>query len=446
VQHTKCQYNLPFHPDRKLTVDFEGGRVSSDAGLMLLYAVDRSHGLSRGLAACLKDERDSRYVRHSIESQTVQRTLQIAAGYEDGNDADSLRSDAALKSFCDGLPETGPELASAATLCRLENSVTWRSIWQVSEWLVSSYAKKLRKSGRKRIILDLDSTDDPTHGQQEFSFYHGYFRRHIYHPLLIFDAETGDLIAAVLRAGNRGAAARAVSVLRRIIKILRRQVGDDLEMEIRGDCGFATPDLYEYCESDDELEYTIGLPRNPRLERKVEQLVEKAQADFQSQGIKQRQFTEFTYQANSWEIPRRVIAKVEVHEPGLNRRFVVTNRTDLKAEVLYDHYIQRGQTENYIKAFKNDLAADRLSCHRFLANQFRLLLHALAYQLLLALRRYLKGTAWYKLEIETLRRRVFKLGARIRETTRRIWIHCSSAYSEQETFFLVLQRICGPPG
>ncbi|HLV02190.1 MAG TPA: transposase, partial [Acidobacteriota bacterium] len=149
---------------------------------------------------------------------------------------------------------------------------------------------------------------------------------HIYHPLLIFDAETGDLIAALLRAGNRGAAARAVSVLRRIIQILRRRVGDDLEIEIQGDCGFATPELYEYCESDQRLEYTIGLPRNPRLERKVEQLVEKAQADFQNEGIKQRQFTEFTYQADSWEIERRVIAKVEVHEPGLNRRFVVTNR------------------------------------------------------------------------------------------------------------------------
>ncbi len=333
MQQAKCQYTLPFHSDRKLTIDFEGGRVSSDAGLALLYALDRSQGLSRGFAGCLKDERDSRYVRHSVESQTVQRTLQIAARYEDGNDADSLRSDAALKSFCDGLPETGPELASAATLCRLENSVNWRSIWRISQWLVCTYARKLRKSGRRRIVLDLDSTDDPTHGQQEFSFYHGYFGRHIYHPLLVFDAETGDLIAAVLRAGNRGAAARAVSVLRRIIQLLRQKVSTNLEIEIRGDCGFATPDLYEYCESEG-LQFTIGLPRNPRLEREVEPLVEKTQSDFQVQGIKQRQFTEFTYQADSWEKARRVIAKVEVHEPGLNRRFVVTNRSDLDAQSL----------------------------------------------------------------------------------------------------------------
>ena len=445
MKQTEYQYTLPFHPDRKLTVDFEGGRVTSDAGLMLLYAVDRSHGLSHSFASCLKDERDSRYVRHAIGALTAQRMLQIAAGYEDGNDADSLRSDAALKSFCDRLPETGEELASAATLCRLENSVDWRSIWRISKWFVQSYAKRLRKSGRRRIVLDLDSTDDPTHGQQEFSFYHGYFRRHIYHPLLVLDAETGDLIAAVLRAGNRGAAARAVSVLRRIVKILRCWVGEKLEIEIRGDSGFATPELYEYCESEG-LDYTIGFSRNPRLEAAVEELVEKARQDFEGQGVKQRQFTEFFYEANGWRRQRRMVAKVEVHEPGLNRRFVVTNRRDLEAEALYDHYTQRGQMENYIKALKNALAADRLSCHRFVANQFRLLLHALAYQLLLALRRYLEGTPWHKLEIETLRRRVFKLGARIRETTRRIWIHCSSSYPEQETFFLVLRRICGPPG
>lgn len=445
MKQTKCQYTLPFHPDRKLTLDFTGGRVSSDAGLALLYAVDRSHGLSRSFARCLKDHRDSRYVRHSIETLASQRLLQISAGYEDGNDADSLRSDAALKSFCGRLPETGAELASAATLCRLENSVNWRSIWRISSWLVHRYARELRKSGRRRIVLDLDSTDDPTHGQQELSFYHGYFRRHIYHPLLIFDAETGDLVAAVLRPGNRGAAVGAVSLLRRIVAILRHRVSDKLEIEIRGDSGFATPSLYAYCEREG-LQYTIGFGRNRRLEAAVSKQLEQAQRDFEVSGTKQRQFTELAYQADSWDRPRRLIAKVEVHEPGLNRRFVVTNRRDLEPQALYDHYIQRGQTENYIKALKNALAADRLSCHRFVANQFRLLLHGLAYQLLLAFRRYLEGTPWHNLEIETLRRRIFKLGARIRETTRRIWIHCSSAYPEQETFFLVLQRICGPPG
>ncbi len=445
MSKTNCQYTLPFHPDRKMTVQFDGGEITSDAGLLLLYSVDRSHGLTRRFAGCLSDPRDPRYVEHSLEKLTTQRTLQIAAGYEDGNDADSLRHDAALKSFCDQLPETDGELGSGSTLCRMENSVTWRDVWRVQEMWVARYIRKLKKRRWRKIILDLDSTDDETHGQQEFSFYHGYFRHQVYHPLLIFDDETGDLICALLRGGNRGAAFRAVAVLKRIVERIRRKIPWDLKIEIRADSGFATPELYEYCE-EKKLTYVIGFKRNERLAGAVEALVEQARQDFQTQGVKQRCFTEFWYQADRWDRPRRLVVKVEINELGLNRRFVVTNRTDLSAQELYDHYIQRGQTENYIKVFKKDLAMDRLSCHRFLANQFRLLLHGLAYQLLLALRDYLGGTAWSQLEIETLRRRVLKLGARIRQTTRRIWIHGSSSYPEPETFLLVLQRICARPG
>jgi hypothetical protein len=427
-----------------MTVKFDGGEITSDAGLMLLYSVDRSHGLTRSFAQCVSDARDERYVQHTLERLATQRTLQIAAGYEDGNDADSLRHDAGLKSFCDQLPETGPELASGSTLCRMENSVSWRDIWRIQQMWVARYIRRLKRSGRKKIILDLDSTDDKTHGQQEFSFYHGYFRHHVYHPLLIFDEETGDLVCALLRGGNRGAAFRAVSVLKRIVQRIHGQI-PELEIEIRADSGFATPELYEYCE-EETLSYVIGFKRNPRLEAEVEVLVEEAHQKFEKEAIKQRCFTEFSYQADSWDRSRHMVAKVEINELGSNRRFVVTNRTDLGAEALYDHYIQRGQMENYIKVFKNDLAMDRLSCHRFLANQFRLLLHGLAYQLFLALRDYLQGTPWSQLEIETLRRRVLKLGARIRQTTRRIWIHCSSSYPEQQTFLLVLQRICARPG
>ena len=234
--------------------------------------------------------------------------------------------------------------------------------------------------------------------------------------------------------------------MKRIVQRIRQQI-PELEIEIRADSGFATPELYEYCEKEEKaLSYVIGFKRNSRLAAEVEELLKQAHQNFQKEGIKQRCFTEFSYQADSWDRARRLVAKVEINELGSNRRFVVTNRTDLGAEALYDHYIQRGQTENYIKVFKNDLAMDRLSCHRFLANQFRLLLHGLAYQLFLALRDYLQGTAWSQLEIETLRRRVLKLGARIRQTTRRIWIHCSSSYPEQQTFLLVLHRICARPG
>ena len=261
MSKTECQYTLPFHPDRKMTVRFDGGEITSDAGLVLLYSVDRSHGLSRSFARCVSDSRDSRYVQHSLEKLTTQRTLQIAAGYEDGNDSDSLRADAGLKSFCDQLPETDQQLGSGSTLCRMENSVRWRDIWHIQQMWVARYIRKLKKSGRKRIILDLDSTDDRTHGQQEFSFYHGYFRHHVYHPLLIFDEETGDLVCALLRGGNRGAAFRAVSVLKRIVQRIHGQI-PELEIEIRADSGFATPELYEYCEKQKKtLDYVIGFKR-----------------------------------------------------------------------------------------------------------------------------------------------------------------------------------------
>jgi hypothetical protein len=438
---TNCQYNLPFHPDRKITVEFDGGRISSDSGLLPLYLVDRSHHLSRDFAQCLRDERDQRYVLHSIEEMSRQRLFQIASGYEDCNDADSLRQDAALKTFCDRLPESGEDLASQPTLSRLENQVDQRDLWRLGNWLIRQYVKQLKKSGRKKITLDLDSTDDPTHGQQEFTFWHGYYRCRMYHPLLVFDAETGDLICPLLRAGNLGAARSVVAVLKRLLREIQRRIPWAIEIEIRGDSGFATPDLYEFCE-EKKWKYVIGFPRNSRLEREIEEFVQECTEAYQKEGKKQRKFMEFAYRAKSWDRSRRMVAKVEVQELGLNRRFVVTNHCDQTAEELYDHYIQRGQMENYIKVFKKDLAMDRLSCHRFLANQFRLFLHALAYQLFLRLRDYLEGTPWKNLEIETLRRRMIKIGARIKQTTRRIWIHCSSAYPEQETFLMVLRRIC----
>jgi hypothetical protein len=248
----------------------------------------------------------------------------------------------------------------------------------------------------------------------------------------------------VLRPGNRGAAASAVPILKRVIRQIRRVLGRKVRIEIRADSGFATPALYELCEDDPKqnLQFVVGFARNPRLERRVEELQQLAERQFQQSGQKQRLFTDFEYQANRWKRSRHMVAKVEVMEAGLNRRFVITNRTDLSPQQLYDHYTDRGQSENFIKALKNDLAADRLSCHRFLANQFRLLLHAVAYQMVLRFRDYLVGTPWQKLAVETLRRRCWKVAARVRQTTRRIWVHLSSAYPEQACFRLVLERIC----
>ena len=419
---------------------FDGGRLSSDAGLLCLYALDQQHGLTAGFASCLKDARDSRY-RPPPDSRTAHPAqLSDRGRYEDCNDADSLRSDPIFKTVCDRLPESDPDLASQPTLSRLENSVDSKDLTRLGQWLLETYLKHRKKSRPEKIILDIDSTDDVTHGQQEFSFYHGYYREHMYHPLLLFDGETGDLYVRYCGRQPGGGRPRGGGSQTGGAR-MRQVLGSDVPIEVRADSGFATPALYEFCE-EEKLQYVVGFARNSRLAATVEPLVEQVQADYDDSGEKQRQFTELVYQADSWDRERRMVAKVEVSERGFNRRFVVTNRQDLTAGQLYDHYIGRGQCENFVKAFKKDLAMDRLSCHRFLANQFRLWLHALAYQLIVRLRDYLQGTPWQNLEVETLRRRLFKLGARVQESSRRIWIHFASSYPQQELFSVLIQRLC----
>ena len=218
---TDCPLSLPFHPDRKITARFDGGRITSDAGLLLFYALDRQHRVSEGVTACLKDRRDSCYVRHSLLEMIRQRLHQILSGYEDCNDAQTLRADPIFKTVCDRLPESGPDLATQPTLCRLENGVQRSELMRLGRWLLKLYLRRLKKRRPQSIVLDLDGTDDPTHGQQEFSFYHGYYRSHILHPLLIFDGESGDLLVAPLRPGNRGAAAHSVAVLRRVVPAIQ---------------------------------------------------------------------------------------------------------------------------------------------------------------------------------------------------------------------------------
>ena len=339
---TVCQNTLPFHSHRDITARFDGGSLTSDAGWLLFGSLDRQHRLCEGFSSCIAESRDRRYIRHDLLKLIRQRVLQIVAGYEDCNDADTLRSDPMLKTVCDQLPESDPDLATQPTFSRLENSVTKKDLMRLSRWLLGRYVRSLKKRRPSKIILDLDSTDDHTHGQQEFAFYHGYYRNHILHPLLIFDAATGDLVCAVLRPGNKGAASHIVPILKRVVEAIRQAVGTDVEIEIRADSGFATPRLYEFCEGEEnQLQYVIGLSRNPRLQRVVEPLLDSTRLRFLELEEKQRQFDEFLYRANSWDRSRRVIVKVEVDQRGINRRFVVTTGT-ISAP---NHFMTTTQTE-----------------------------------------------------------------------------------------------------
>ena len=411
-----------------LEAAFDGGRITSDGGLVWLSKVDAEMGLCEAISGCVPEWR-RRKGRHSLASLIKQRVFQIACGYEDQNDSDTLREDPLLKMVCGSLPEGGPDLASQPTICRLENAASIRSCHQIAEVLFELYLTQRGKEGApERVLLDFDATDDPTHGEQEGSYYHGYYGQHMYHPLLVFDGESGHLITALLRAGNTHASNSSVALLKRIVERLRER-GAGVAIEVRADAGFAVPALYDYCE-EEGITYTVGLVTNPRLEEMAAGLLGEAQESHEQKGEKVKLFSEGLYGAASWEHRRRVAYKAEAMEKGTNTRFVVTTRSDDPKE-LYAFYARRGESENWIKDFKLHVKADRLSCHRFVANQFRLLLHAAAYWLMDALRRKLIASGVRRMQLDTLRLLLIKIGGRVRELMTKVRLHLASGHPGQ---------------
>lgn len=417
-----------------LTVDFQGGRLTSDGGWCWVAEADGSLGLSEALTTAVPDRR--RRCRHPRLAVLRQRLYQITAGYADQNDADALRSDPLLKLVCGRLPESDPDLASQPTLSRFENGFTARDCYRLAEALGAVYLRERERAGvPTHILLDLDSTDDPTHGDQEGRAYHGYYAQHMYHPLLVFDGETGQLITAILRPGTVHAGHGIVAILQRIVDRLR-QHWPDVAITIRADAGFAKPALFAWCEAAG-IAYTIGLVTNPRLLALAAPLAEQARAaSAQAGGAQVRLIAETCYQAGSWEHSRRVIIKAEILAPGPNIRCVVTT-SPADPVAVYEAYVDRGETENWIKDLKRACFADRLSCHRFLANQVRLLLHAAAYTLLHTLRTWLVAAGSARLTLETLRLRLLKIGGRVRQLATRVHLRLASHHPGEPLWHLL---------
>jgi hypothetical protein len=412
-----------------LEATFDGGRLTSDGGLPWLREAEDALGLCAALAACVPEWRCGP-VRHSLETLVRQRVFQIACGYEDQDDADALRTDPLLKLVCGRLPETGADLASQPTLSRLENAVGRRACYDLAVALGDLYLRERERTGvPTRVLLDLDSTDDPAHGRQEGTAYHGYYRQRMYRPLLLFDGETDHLITAVLRPGNAHASAGVVAVLKRVVRALRGR-WPGVAIELRSDSGCAVPAVYAFCEQEG-IAYTIGLVPNSRLAALAAPLLADAQRRQAETGAeKVRLVGETAYQAGSWPAPRRVIVKAEALAQGPNTRFVVTSRTDAP-EPLYDWYVDRGEPEGWIKDLKRACFADRLSDHRFWANQFRLLLHAAAYWLLDTLRRWLVARAVPRVQLDTLRLHLLKIGGRVWQLTDRVRLRLASSHPGQ---------------
>lgn len=439
-QSTPARWSFSTASRVPLVAAFDGGRLTTDGGLPWLAEADAALDLCAALARCIPDWRRGPAV-HSLATLVRQRVFQIACGYADQDDADTLRTDPLLKLVCGRLPDTDADLASQPTLSRLENAVDRRACVRLAYALLAVYLREREQvaGGRPtRILLDLDGTDDPTHGDQEGTAYHGFYQQHMYHPLLVFDGDTDQLITAVLRRGNAHASRGAVGILRRLVRALRRR-WPGVAIEVRADSGFAIPAMYTFCEREG-IGYTIGLVPNPRLEAlAADHLAEAQRQQAETAAAKVRLASEARYQAGSWDRERRVVYKAEALAKGPNTRFVVTSRTDPPL-ALYDWYVDRGEPELWIKDFKRACFADRLSCHRFLANQFRLLLHAAAYWLLDTLRRWLGRLGVARMQLDTLRLRLLKIGGWVRQHLTHVRLALASSHPGDPLWHLLAAR------
>lgn len=448
---TECipQLAFGFHPQLAVHVEFDAPEISSDGGLLLLRQADDRLELTAGFAGCLPDERYPARVVHDRHEQARQRIFQVALGYADCNDADSLRHDPLLKTVCNRSPTDPVGLSSQPTLSRFENAPDGLTLRRLVRWMERSYVASL-PADTEVVILDIDATDDEIHGAQQLSFFNRYYDHKIYHPLLVYDGDSGQLITALLRPGNAHASRGAKGVLRRLIRKLKRRF-PHAQIVVRGDSGFCMPRLLDELERLDEelgdVDYLFGIAQNAVLKRFVGPTMDWVEELHGRCQHTVRRFTSFYYAAGSWPHQRRVIAKAEHSAKGPNPRFLVTSIEGFDAQTLYRAYCQRGQCENWIKDLKNALEADRLSCSSFAANFFRLLLHAAAYRLMHALRLEVAQNSYElgRAQFDTLRLRLLKVAVMVSQSTRRILIRLPRAFVFRKLFWQLAARLNAPP-
>lgn len=437
-------------------LQFDQLNGSSDGGAILLKAADRRYGLIEALAGCLRDKRQAGKVDHSLRELLAQRVFSIACGYPDANDSARLSSDPIHKMLLDRDPVAGRNLASQPTLSRFENSIRPRELYRLGEALADSvierHAQRLR--GRARLVtIDLDPTDDPTHGAQQLSFFNGHYDGWCYLPVMGFvsfnDEAEQYLCAAVLRPGNVTAAAGAKGILRRLITMVSYSF-PGARIRVRLDGGFAHPDLLDFLEDDPNIEYVIAMAKNAVLKRKAKPAMRQARKLSRQSGETEHVYGEANYAARTWPRQRRIIIKAEVvraegKKPKDNPRFVITNMKQSQQWLYEEVYCQRGEIENRIKEL-HDLQIDRTSCSGFWANQLRVLLTAAAYVLMQELRLKAAHTSCARAQVWTLRERLLKLGARVLVSVRRVVVHLPASFPFLPTFQQVSLALGASPG
>jgi hypothetical protein len=429
---TAEQFTFDFLPQLPIIVQQSAAQISSDAGLLPLRQFDQRWDYTGRMARCLEDPRPS--PEQTLEAMLRQRLFGIVAGYEDCNDHDTLRSDPVFKLIAGRLPD-GNALASQPTLSRFENLATPAVLQRLVDFTIATGIERLKqKHGGTlpaSITLDLDATDDPTHGHQQLTLFHGYYGQYQYYPLIISEPTTKHVFVAWLRPGTMHAALGADDDLMRVVNALRKE-RPDIAIHIRGDAGFGVPWMYKICE-ENGLSYTLGFSSNARLKRLTEELMLQASAQYEQTKQKARLFECFDYRCDTWPHSRQVVAKAEYHDEGTNLRFIVTNlpgvQTSEQGQKTYDDYIQRGESEHRMDELKNGLHMDRLSCHRFMANFFRLLLHTAAMNLLSAVRDHPDLPQVLRVgQPCTWQTMLIKVAARIVQSTRRIVVELASQW------------------
>ncbi len=457
VSHDDTAQSVLF-PDlaaKPVVVKLEEEHSSSDGGAVLLKGVDRCLGLTESLAGCLRDPRQPGKIAHTLHELLQQRIFAIALGHPDANDARELADDPVHKLLVDRDPVHGGALASQPTLSRFENAIQTPELYRMAEALADAVIERHRRRlGRrcKLITLDFDPTDDPTHGQQEFTFFHGYYDTYCYLPLIGTMAFNGEaeqyLFCAALRPGNSKASKGLVAILRRVLAKLETAF-PKARIRVRLDGGFGNPEVLDFLDAAG-VEYVVGLQATKPLKRRARRALGTARRLSRESGETAHVFGETLYKTKrSWPHQRHVVYKAEVvrlagREPKDNERFVVTNLPHTPKRV-YAIYTDRGDPENRIKELKNDLAMDRTSCSRFLANQFRVLLTAAAYVLMQELRFRARHTDCARAQVGTLRIRLLKLAAWVEVSVRRIVLHLPRRFPGRPAWLRIAAAVGGIP-
>lgn len=438
IHYHDTQIGFTFQEKRIITVNFRGGQITTDAGLLPIREYDHRVGFTEKITQLITDHRTPYLIRHQLLDLVRQRLYGIIAGYEDANDADFLRHDPVMLTITNRRLDN--PLGSQPTICRMENKVLAREIISLNKFLLNHYLSRQRRCPRKRLILDVDSTDDPAHGKQQLALFNGFYDQHMYYPLLFFDGETADLLGIRLRPGNVHGAHRLTKECERIVTELRKRF-PKTQIILRSDAAAAGSSIYLKLEAL-KIDYLISLSINQVLRRRVAKFITRVEHCYRKTKKKVCHYTSFWHRAKSWQKRRRVLVKVEYGFEGLNLRLVVTSLRRGKARDLFDLYEDRSKSENWIKELKNGLFCDRLSCSSYIANAFRLLLHSLAYVLIHNFRfDVLKKTELARATIETIRLKLIKVGALVRVTTRRIWFYLSESWPFRGIYWQVVRRL-----